>query len=124
MTRLRWSTEAARAVLADQASEHSDEVIGDGCDAIRCVDSGIAREGCDFDSRGCFDDFTSRDRERACLVWTRDATCTFGAIETDALGGPKSVIAKVGIANSCGPNGDEELLRELKRVKLVMGKND
>ena len=74
----------------------------------------------DFDGGRRFAGFGPRNRERASFVGPSGASGALSAVETGALCGAQSLVAKVCIAHCRVADSDEQLLRDAECETLVM----
>jgi hypothetical protein len=89
----------------------------------------VAEQGRGLEGREGFESFASGDREGAALVGGADAPGAFGDVEHGALRRAESLVAKLGVADPRGLDGqqkldgnlvsDETVMSELRRSALV-----
>jgi len=108
--------------LANQPRQHADQPVRDARDPVRVRLLRGPAERCDLDGRRGFDRLAACDRERASLVRPGDPSRPLGAVEASALRRPHRLVAKVNIAHPGLAHSEQELLRDAKRVQLVMRK--
>jgi len=80
----------------------------------------ISEKGRDLDGGRRFDAFAPSHSEGSGLIGPGDAPRAFGAIAADALGGPKSFIPELGVANPSIANGEKHLASDSEDVKSMM----